>query len=327
MEKESIKRFISQFDAIFEASLLLKETTDDRRTKSLTKDIEHCCKIQENPKLLHDAITEIENNLYSFPAPEHRIIYIKDLLRLFVNIAPYFDDKTETEWGSEWGLNRKSGASIVPGAKYTMQVVNNFCNGDIKNLDILPIEARYVIDCFTSLHHFAPLLDAKCHSFDIDLQEIQNEVEIYIQHNRQWDTLSHYGYKQKELNKSEPQTGKPTVNESDNTDILPPMALEHNNVLITDIFNLCIEYKIFNYEFIEFLGCVKTGNFVKREGNLEKKLRHLIFKLQTPMGKEWYKKTCENYGLKPARFGGLRNEIDNDKWAAKLDSILEKHIN
>ena len=115
-------------------------------------------------------------------------------------------------------------------------------------------------------------------------------------------------------------------NESDNkTDSTPPVIFICDNELMVKIYNLCFEYKIFKCEFIEFLKCVKAGNFDKIESNLEKKLRHLIFKLQKPLGKDWYKKTCENYGMEPRRFGGLRIDINNDQWADKLDDILEKH--
>lgn len=201
MGKESLDRFISQFNAISAASSLLEGTTDDRRTEYYTMEIDHCCKIQENQNLLNDAIVEIENNLYSFPKKKQRIAYVKDLLRSFVNIAPYFDDRTETDIAFS-----KVGVSITPGAKHTMQVVNAYCDGtNINKYDKLPLETKYVIDCFISLFHFTPLLDAKCLSFDIGLQKIQNEVGIYIQRRRQWDILSHYGYEQKEITQIENQ--------------------------------------------------------------------------------------------------------------------------
>lgn len=322
MEKESIKRFISQFDAVLEASILLKGTTDNKRIEYFTKDIELCYKIQENPKLLDDTIIEIENNLYSFPILEQRIAYIKDLLRSFVNIAPYFDQTTETDTN----INHEVGVFVVPGAKYTMQIINSYCCGDIKNLETLPIEKLYIICCFKSLHHFTPLLDAKCLSFGIDLQEIQNEVEIYIQHRRQWDILSHYGYKQNEFNKRELQTGKPTVIESDNK---VDRTEQKYTIKDTDHSKIKAVYdhsngKIFECTYATFIQSIEAVNFEIIDIKTTTKVQDLTFRLSGIMDEVWYTEICQKMNWSKGICSGQGKKYKENLWTKKLDKIIPR---
>lgn len=101
---------------------------------------------------------------------------------------------------------------------------------------------------------------------------------------------------------------------------------KYDGVLMANIYGLCIEYKIFDFTLSEFTHCVEIANFNKTKITLQKKCRHLIFKLGPIMGKVWYNKTCKNYGMPLKRFGGLANELISDNWIDELTKILKNHI-
>jgi len=206
MEKESLMRFVSHFEAIDSAATLLKGKTPDIFTIQLIHEIEKCSEIQKDQNLLQNAIFEIERNLYNFKEQELRIIYIKDVLRLFVNYAPFLDFETKTERTSGVFV---VGERIVPRAKYTLAVIESYRDDpkspNAKRYSDMNQQEQYIVDCFTMLLNFGSLLDAKCLSFNIDLLEVQKEAGIFIQRNRRWDILSYYGFKQNEFNSKQQQ--------------------------------------------------------------------------------------------------------------------------
>lgn len=212
MEKESLQRFVSQFEAISSTSVLLKGKSNSERIKYYTAYIEKCREVQEQMGLLQSVGDEIERNFYNIKEQDLRMIYAKNILRLFVDIAPYFDENTEDSFDEHGKFkSHPVGVRAYNGVTQIKQVINDHCTGvRIKETDSLFFVKEYVIDCFVELMNFSSLFDAKCLSFGINLEEIQNKVGIFIQRRRRWDILSYYGFNKKEffLNEKE-NSGQP----------------------------------------------------------------------------------------------------------------------
>lgn len=213
MKKENVKRFVSQFEAIHSAVSLLSELNDCFITKWIEgeitdmsnydnssaknkfldryqNDVAKCKSISEDSHLTSNAIEEIEDNLYSLPDEESRKRYVKNIIRLFTDYVPYFDFTTNT--GTDL-TEISSFEKRVPGAKYTLNIINSWCNGKVRFRDLNVVE-QYVLNSFNTLMEFSCLFDAKCLSFNIDIQQLQKEINIYVQRHRDTAYLYSQGF-------------------------------------------------------------------------------------------------------------------------------------
>jgi hypothetical protein len=145
--------------------------------------------IPRQSDLLSDLIDEIENNLYDYP--ESRVTYIEDVIRDFNTIVPYIDIDANIEW-----LDSGDVCRVKIGNAATLKLINEYCEGKKAYSDLSTSE-KYVLSCSRLLDSFATLLDAKCLSFDIDLMNIQEQLNIFLFRQRNRASLFFLGYGEK----------------------------------------------------------------------------------------------------------------------------------
>lgn len=167
--------------------------------------------------LLHRVKDEMADNLSNISFPKD-IFYLKYTLRRFSGIVPYFDSDTKTD-----NNNYEFGDVIVPGAKFTLDIIQRHQLGKLRN-EKLSLASEYIIDCYHVIFQFANILDATCLTFGIDLIQLQKETNIRLLQNRAYDVLSYYGFSQSEVLKIIGYEEKATK------DSLWPLPFELGNV-------------------------------------------------------------------------------------------------
>jgi hypothetical protein len=105
MKKKYLRQFFNLFGALSEAGLILSGRYDDNpEQKNMMSDIvneeyNNINKLLSQPvqsNLMLDLIDEIEKNLYRHP--DCREIYLKDIIRFFVDVVPYLDIDADIKW-------------------------------------------------------------------------------------------------------------------------------------------------------------------------------------------------------------------------------------
>ena len=97
---------------------------------------------------------------------------------------------------------------------------------------------------------------------------------------------------------------------------------DYDHKLIAAIYSLCVDCEVFNYSYLDFIKYIETAHFEVKEGVLpNRKFRHLIYFLQTPLGTTWYKSVVEHSRINVKRFGGLSNEQSIKNFVKELDKV------
>lgn len=191
MEKKYLRKFIALFDSLPEADLFLSVEYDCQPEVDLIQSVkyvtEHHAEIKSNilsanatnqgvlyddeKKLLTKLYDEIDNNLYNYPLS--REVYVKDLLRAFIHVAPFLDTKVNYK-DYEFRLN----CPVYTGA--ARKVLGRFTKDPEENFIEFSEVEEYVLSCFELLSYFADYLDSRCLHFYMDLFEIQEDINIFI---------------------------------------------------------------------------------------------------------------------------------------------------
>ncbi len=206
MEKKYLRKFGSLFDCLPDADEILsgKHNENQDVNNLLIQKVSSAYIINRNIiedtqyKFLKHVFDEIDNNLYQYPLS--REDYIKDLLRVFINILPYLDPATDIEW-VRFKNSAFSHQDMDFPAFYgaTLQLLVGLDDRFNQKGDDLTEVENYVLSCSALLFCFSGYLDSRCLHFDLDLFAIQTEINIFICRERDIDGLFLSGYEDKLL--------------------------------------------------------------------------------------------------------------------------------
>lgn len=127
--------------------------------------------------LLYNLKNEIDSNLYSLSS-EDRLLYIKDIVRQFADIAPYFDISIETNFkiGSYTSENTTKKCS-----KHLLEYFSSEFYKCGEKYETLSISKKYFYCCHELLDLFVWELEKLCDTFEIDFAAVQRDLGIYLQ--------------------------------------------------------------------------------------------------------------------------------------------------
>lgn len=203
MKKKQLRKFIALFDRLPEAAGILSgrydndQTEKDDLSSTVSEAYQAIRDIVEDPELkfLTKVFDEIDDNLYDYNSCCDK--YIKDLLSGFAWIAPFLEFSPKMEW---MNLDDESCPEDEQNC-FPLYIATLSLISQAENLagheDELTGAEKYILACSNLLQNFAESLDARCLRFDLDFPAIQDELNIYIQTNRDLEKLALSGYMDK----------------------------------------------------------------------------------------------------------------------------------
>jgi hypothetical protein len=91
--------------------------------------------------------------------------------------------------------------------------------------------------------------------------------------------------------------------------------------LMQELFEHCEE--IFDCVQEDFFRAVESADFSELTIKTKYKVQHLIYKLSSKMGKEWYDKTIASTEWTKSECSGHKSRLDSTYWANRLNKILK----
>jgi hypothetical protein len=151
---------------------------------------------QSEKFLFKDLKKEIKDNLYSLT--HDKDVYVKDIIRKFVDISRYLDISAKEEYSNPESINPEtiyyfSDRDVQSDSSlFTLKLISKY------NQKKFPIQdysvEQYVLVCFEALKAFSIHLDALCISFGLKLPQLQDQLGIYIFKQRNIQKLIDLGY-------------------------------------------------------------------------------------------------------------------------------------
>lgn len=127
--------------------------------------------------LLFNLKNEIDSNLYSL-SQDKILLYVKDIVRQFADIAPFFDTSIKTNFkiGEHTFENTTKKSS-----KHLLEYFSSEFYKCGEKYENLSISKKYFYNCIQLLDLFARELEKLCNTFGVDFAEIQRNLDIYLQ--------------------------------------------------------------------------------------------------------------------------------------------------
>jgi hypothetical protein len=139
---------------------------------------------------LYCLLDELENDFYKYP--DERYAYLKDIISYFVNIMPHI----EKYMGKNHFTNHLNQFRIDYATNFKLHPIPYQSTNDLSAAHIWGKSTveLYVISCISVIDKFATFLDAKCLNFNIDLEELQQDLGIFLFRTRNYTSLNIIGY-------------------------------------------------------------------------------------------------------------------------------------
>ncbi|MEG2341423.1 MAG: hypothetical protein RSB69_11830 [Odoribacter sp.] len=207
------------------------------KLNELSDDLIRCRQLysgHEDWNILYCFLDEVEKNLYSDLI--NREIYLKSIISKFKKISPYMDrDGIYCAEFEESGMCSDKKGNLYNYLSY----INNFFSGntvsyvpqgtnDIPTINVVrsffdgpnivdSISKRYLNECNLSIDFFAGKLDNICRQFDIDFLKLQDDLGVYLQRYRGYNSSGDYIYFDLETeNKSSAETSSTLISDGGN---------------------------------------------------------------------------------------------------------------
>lgn len=191
MDKRYFEEFMGIFGHIKYAASLIPEDFYtpgvNRGTIRGTDEIEHLLDQRDkwDNAFFINVLDEVEQNLYM--PPESREIYLTNILRSFIGIAPYLNFGVVKEYCPHEGRDGVKINNIT--YPYSLAILHKtlikheaWRNHDLDNWDgaTLTIPVKYAIQCFRIFLAFFKHLDKLSDTFNLDLGGIQKKHHMHI---------------------------------------------------------------------------------------------------------------------------------------------------
>lgn len=229
MEKKYLNEFVGLFDKFsFAVGIVARECgctcapdptyleDEINKLNALVDDLIRCkqmCREHKDWNILYNFLNEIETNLYADSI--NRVIYLKSIIRKFKDITPYTNmDEIYCIEDTTLGLCSKKNGNLL--YNYLLYI-HQFFKGntgvykalqntnDIHAINVVrvfmerpdkvdSISKRYLYECSLSIDFFAVKLDNICREFEIDFVQLQDDLGIYLQRCRGYNSNEDYNY-------------------------------------------------------------------------------------------------------------------------------------
>lgn len=229
MEKKYLNEFVGLFDKFsFAVGIVARECgcicapdptyleKEINKLDALVDDLIRCrqmCREHKDWNILYNFLNEIETNLYTDSI--NRVIYLKSIIRKFKDITPYTNmNEIYCIEDATLGLcSQKSGNLLYNYLLYIHQFFKGKTGvykavqdiNDIHTINVVhvlmerpdkvdSISKRYLYECGLSIDFFAVKLDNICREFEIDFIRLQDDLGIYLQRYRGYNSNEDYNY-------------------------------------------------------------------------------------------------------------------------------------
>ncbi|MEG2341443.1 MAG: hypothetical protein RSB69_11930 [Odoribacter sp.] len=275
MEKKYLTEFVGLFDKFsFAVGIVAREcgctcapdptylANEINKLNALSDDLTRCRQLYSGHydwNILYCFLEEVEKNLYLNSTD--RVIYVKSIIRKFINITPYTNiNGMYCVENSELGIcSNRAGklynylyyihkffsgntVSYVPQGTndiHTINVVRSFFDAPDR---VDSISKKYLNECNLSIDFFAGKLDNICRQFDIDFLKAQDDLGIYLQVYRGYNSNGDYIYFELETeNQLSAETSSTLISDGGNKILVPSTLGRFSEEKTKDLHVLSLE--------------------------------------------------------------------------------------
>ena len=184
MKTEHYKEFLSRFDGLIDAGIIMLGNYPNEIKENSLNTIEQKLKLFESFDNIfpEEVIDEINENLFDLKNSEP---YLKQIIRDFKDISPHLCIMIHKEYATtSFGKEGVKIGNITYSDIFasTQKTLERYCCWIEPNLEfkIASNTEKYIILCFEAYKNFFIRLDALCLDHEIDLPAIQNKMNLQV---------------------------------------------------------------------------------------------------------------------------------------------------